>query len=131
MAKKASLKGKKGYATYNALNSFGKNKARKIATHIKKQPNDALAVEALKTAKGSSPTRKKPTTTNGWIKKGDLRYVGLTKKSAKLLAKITAFEKTIANQLQYDRSSVKNKTPKEQPVKTKSTPPKKTGSAKK
>ena len=119
MAKKASLKGKKGYATYNALNSFGKNKARKIQQHIKKQPNDALAVEALKTAKSSTPTRKKPTATNGWIQKGDLRYIGQTKQGAKLLAKIAAFEKSINNQLQYDRSSVKNQKPKEQPVSNK------------
>lgn len=119
MAKKASFKGKKGYATYNALNSFGKNKARKIQRHIKKQPNDALAVEALKTAKSSTPTRKKPTATNGWIQKGDLRYIGQTKQGAKLLAKIAAFEKSINNQLQYDRSSVKNQKPKEQPVSNK------------
>lgn len=60
MAKK-SHKGKKQYGMYANELRFAKNKALKLAKHLKKHPNDASAIAAAK-AKVGTPSRKKPLT---------------------------------------------------------------------
>lgn len=61
MAKK-SHKGKKQYAYYANELRFAKNKVRKLARHLKKHPNDAVATAATASASSSAPSRKKPFT---------------------------------------------------------------------
>lgn len=111
MAKKVSLKGKKSYATYKALNSFSKNKIAKIQRHLKSFPDDSNASEALVIAKkGSFPTRKTPNARMGWIDKNkDVRFIGKTKAQAKKLAAIVKNEKIVINELMYDKNSLTSK----------------------
>lgn len=42
---------------YQSENRYAKNKVRKIARHLKKQPNDKAAQAALKAAATAKPTR--------------------------------------------------------------------------
>lgn len=44
---KKSLKGKGSFAVYKSNNSFGKNKVRKLQSHLAKHPEDATAAAAL------------------------------------------------------------------------------------
>lgn len=47
MAKKKSLKGKGTYAAYKAESRAEKNKAAKLARHLRKHPNDEQAEKAV------------------------------------------------------------------------------------
>lgn len=44
---KKSFKGKGTYASYKSNNSFGKNKVKKLQSHLSKHPEDATAAAAL------------------------------------------------------------------------------------
>ena len=57
MAKKKSYKGKKQYAAYANEGRSQKNKARKLAKHLKKHPNDA---QSAKMAGKTLSMRKAP-----------------------------------------------------------------------
>lgn len=61
-AKKQSASDKAQYATYQSAGVYAKNKAAKIARHIKRFPNDVNAAAAVK-AISSTPTRKTPSNT--------------------------------------------------------------------
>lgn len=75
MAKKGSNPGAKAqYAAYKAKGSATKNKARKLAKHLKKHPNDAQAQEVVRTGVVGHK-RKNPTAKNGWVTEGVRDYV--------------------------------------------------------
>lgn len=57
MAKQKSRKGKGSYVTYEKENRASKNRAKKLARHLKKHPNDAQAASAVGKDKR---IRKKP-----------------------------------------------------------------------
>lgn len=57
--KKRSLNGKGSFATYLARLSFNKNKKIKLERHLRKQPDDVQAAEALKNVAKAKP-RKTP-----------------------------------------------------------------------
>ena len=61
MAQKKSYKGKKQYGMYATELRFAKNKLRKLLKHLKKHPDDAIAVTAS-AVKLDTPTRKRPIT---------------------------------------------------------------------
>lgn len=74
MAKKGSNAGAKArYAAYKAKNSATTNKARKLAAHLKKHPNDTQAADASKNPVGYR--RKNPVAKNGWVTEGVRDYV--------------------------------------------------------
>lgn len=52
MAGKKSLKGKGYYAAYKALDICKKNRAKKLARHVKANPADAQVQEAVKAGRG-------------------------------------------------------------------------------
>lgn len=62
MSKKKSLKGKGTYAVYKAEGRAEKNRAKRIAKHLKNHPNDAQTARAK--GKAKSP-KQKPRTTLG------------------------------------------------------------------
>lgn len=49
MGKKVSKAGKGLLASYKSNNNFGKNKVRKLQSHLNKHPDDAVAATALAT----------------------------------------------------------------------------------
>lgn len=68
MAKgKVSSKSEKDrYTRYKTSGLFAKNKARKIARHAKKHPNDAVALKAL--ARGNFSYSRKTPKSSQWSK---------------------------------------------------------------
>lgn len=104
MAKKISAKGKKGYATYKALDSFKKNKLRKIARHLKNFPDDLIAQDALKAAKSATYSRKASNTRSGWVDRRNERYIKATHEEARNIAQVIRHEKKVRNVEQYDKA---------------------------
>lgn len=60
--KKTSRKGKGKFAVYKAENRVAKNRAAKLARHLKNNPNDTVAAKAAKAKRGN--LRKTPTGTH-------------------------------------------------------------------
>ena len=69
--KKVSRKGKGSYAAYKNENRVIKNRAAKLARHLKKHPLDAVAAKASKTKRGH--LRKIPVAANSTVSKVKLR----------------------------------------------------------
>jgi len=64
------------YDAYKLSNRRAANKARKIAKHVKKHPNDAMAAQAINAAKGAK-FRSKPNKKLGWVTETvKARYAG-------------------------------------------------------
>lgn len=57
--KKVSRKGKGKYAAYKTENRVAKNRAAKLARHLKRNPNDTVASKAVKAKRAQ--VRKTPT----------------------------------------------------------------------
>lgn len=74
-AKSRSKTEKERCKRYQAQNLREKNRAKKLARHIKKFPNDAIAIAASKV----SPSPKKAPRSQVWSKT-DIRFASLYKK---------------------------------------------------
>ena len=57
MGKKRSFKGKAQYAIYDKEDRATKNRAAKLARHLKKHPNDEVASVAAKAKRGHTRTK--------------------------------------------------------------------------
>lgn len=99
-AKKISLKGKGGYATYKAKGQYEKNRKRRLERHLKAYPEDATAQAALKAI---SYRRYTPKTKGGWINRKDVAYHGVPIGEAQLIARAKRVARKINNMLATDR----------------------------
>lgn len=117
--KKVSMNGKGSYAAYKACSSFTKNKRRKIERHLKLQPNDAKAVEALKVVSSAKPRttpKRMKARLDSWVlpnDKGDFihnrsqnRLNGRLSPLGKFRQEAAAFSKANANRLLNDPRKV-------------------------
>ena len=117
--KKVSMNGKGSYAAYVARSSFTKNKRRKIERHLKLQPNDAKAIEALKNV-ASAKARKTPARMkarlDSWVCADDKGELSHNRSQNKLAGRLSpwgkftqaakAFSKANANCLMNDPRKV-------------------------
>jgi len=78
--KKVSQNGKGSYAAYKASLKFNKNKKRKIERHLKLQPNDTQAQDAMKNVANLKPRKepvRKKARLDSWVcknEKGELSH---------------------------------------------------------
>jgi len=117
--KKVSMNSKGSYAIYKNLGSFLKNKKRKLARHIDRNPNDAAAAIALTEVQSATP-RKAPIRSKArldvWClpdSKGNFIHnrsmnnlSGRLSAYGKFVQEATAFSKRCANRLLNDPKRV-------------------------
>lgn len=117
--KKRSLNGKGSFATYVARSAFNKNKKIKLERHLRKQPDDAQAAEALKNVAKAKP-RKTPVRMkarlDSWVLANDKgeythnrsrnRLSGRLSPWGKFTQTAAAFSKAVQNELLNDPKRV-------------------------
>ena len=91
--KKKSYKGKKQYAHYKTESRYAKNFIKKLKKHIKKSPNDVVAINALENAiKNDREYKRKTPNIRLWANK-DKKLLARHAKKAKAIAKEESFIK--------------------------------------